>query len=241
MNQAPNHNPLPLLELHAVGKTFLLHARSSEPMRVFENFDLQLYAGECVVLTGPSGCGKSTLLRLIFGNYLLQSGRIYVRHNAGWVDIASSSPRGILCLRRWTLGYVSQFLRVIPRVPTLQIVAEPLRRRGVSAEAAHPQAAQMLERLHVPPRLWRLPPATFSGGEQQRVNLARAFVADYPVMLLDEPTAALDSENRNTVMALIKESKKRGAGLLGVFHDEEVRAAVGTRFVNVEAFRGKHA
>jgi len=240
MNQAPSHNSLPLLDLRAVGKTFRLHARASEPMCVFENFDLQLYAGECVVLTGSSGCGKSTLLRLIFGNYLLQSGRICVRHNGGVVDIASSTPREILRLRRWTLGYVSQFLRVIPRVPALQIVAEPLRQRGVPAEMARPRAAQMLERLHVPPRLWRLPPATFSGGEQQRVNLARAFVADYPVMLLDEPTAALDSENRNTVMALMEECKNRGAGLLGVFHDVEVRAAVGTRFVNVEAFRGNH-
>ena len=209
-------------------------------MCVFENFELQLYPGECVVLTGASGCGKSTLLRLIFGNYLLQSGRIYVRHNGGLVDIASSSAREILLLRRWTLGYVTQFLRVIPRVPALQIVAEPLRRRGVPAEIARQQAAEVLERLRVPPRLWRLPPATFSGGEQQRVNLARAFVADYPVMLLDEPTAALDSENRNTAMALMEETKKRGAGLLGVFHDEEVRAAVGTRSVNVEVFRSKH-
>jgi len=240
MNQFPGHNPLPLLDLRAVGKTFLLHARSSEPMCVFENFELQLYPGECVVLTGASGCGKSTLLRLIFGNYLLQSGRIYVRHNGGLVDIASSSAREILLLRRWTLGYVTQFLRVIPRVPALQIVAEPLRRRGVPAEIARQQAAEVLERLRVPPRLWRLPPATFSGGEQQRVNLARAFVADYPVMLLDEPTAALDSENRNTAMALMEETKKRGAGLLGVFHDEEVRAAVGTRSVNVEVFRSKH-
>ncbi len=240
MNQTAHRDPLPLLDLRGVSKTFLLHARSSEPMRVFENFELKLYAGECVALTGSSGCGKSSLLRLIFGNYLLQSGRIYVRHNGGVVDIASSSPRDILFLRRWTLGYVSQFLRVIPRVPALQIVAEPLRRRGVPAEIAHPQAAQMLERLHVPPRLWRLPPATFSGGEQQRVNLARAFVAGYPVMLLDEPTAALDSGNRDTVVALIEESKKRGAGLLGVFHDEEVRAAVSTRSVNLEDFRGRH-
>jgi alpha-D-ribose 1-methylphosphonate 5-triphosphate synthase subunit PhnL len=209
-------------------------------MCVFENLDLQLYPGECVVITGASGSGKSTLLRLIFGNYLLQTGCIYVRHNGGLVDIASSSPREILLLRRWTLGYVSQFLRVIPRVQALQIVAEPLRRRGVPTDIARQQAAQMLERLHVPPRLWLLPPATFSGGEQQRVNLARAFVADYPVMLLDEPTAALDSENRDTAMALMEESKKRGARLLGVFHDQEVRAAVGTRSVNVEVFRGRH-
>jgi len=100
MNQASSHNLLPLLDLRGVGKTFLLHARSREPMIVFKKLDLHLYAGECVVLSGASGCGKSTLLRLIFGNYLLQSGAIYVRHDGGVVDIASSSPREILLLRR---------------------------------------------------------------------------------------------------------------------------------------------
>ena len=136
-------------------------------------------------------------------------------------------------IRRDTLGYVSQFLRVIPRVPALEIVAEPMIARGAPREAALTRAEALLTRLNLPARLHHLPPATFSGGEQQRVNLARGFAPDYAVMLLDEPTASLDAANREVVIALIAEAKARGAAIIGIFHDAEVRDRVDDRLFDV--------
>lgn len=230
-----------LVELRGVAKAFRLHARDGLRIEVLENARLEVRRGECVALAGPSGCGKSTLLRLIYGNYLWQAGEVLVRCDDEWIDIGAAAPREILELRRWTLGYVSQFLRVIPRVPALEIVIEPLVRRGaVRADAAR-LAGRMLDRLRIPRRLWDLSPATFSGGEQQRINIARVFAANYPILLLDEPTAALDGANRDTVIELIADAKRRGAGLLGIFHDDEVRAATADRFVDVGAFRRNNA
>jgi alpha-D-ribose 1-methylphosphonate 5-triphosphate synthase subunit PhnL len=182
-----------------------------------------------VILADPSGAGKSTLLRSIYGNYLTQAGEILVRHAGRMVDMAAASPRLVLEVRRQTIGYVSQFLRVIPRVPVVDVVAEPLRPRGVAREAARDQARQILARLGIAERLWPLSPLTFSGGEQQRVNVARIFVAEYPVLLLDEPTAALDPASRQVVIELIEEARRRGAAVLGTVHDAEVRARLATR------------
>ena len=102
-------------------------------------------------------------------------------------------------VRRDTIGYVSQFLRTVPRVSALDVVAEPLVARGVDRDAARDRARELLARLNLPERLWALPPATFSGGEQQRVNIARGFITDHPILLLDEPTASLDANNREVV------------------------------------------
>ena len=226
-----------LLRAEGLAKTFTLHVQGGVRIPVFDGLDFELAAGECVVLTGASGAGKSTLLRLLYANYRAQAGRVLVRHGGGWVDVASAPSRDVLDVRRRTVGYVSQFLRVIPRVPAVDVVAEPLRALGVPAEEARERASTLLARLNIPERLRRLPPATFSGGEQQRVNIARGFIVNYPVLLLDEPTAALDAANRRTVVGLIEEAKARGAGVVGIFHDEEVRRAMGTRFVDIEASR----
>lgn len=226
-----------LLRAEGLAKTFTLHVQGGVRIPVFDGLDFELAAGECVVLTGASGAGKSTLLRLLYANYRAQAGRVLVRHGGGWIDVASAPSRDVLDVRRRTVGYVSQFLRVIPRVPAVDVVAEPLRALGVPAEEACDRASALLARLSIPERLRRLPPATFSGGEQQRVNIARGFIVNYPVLLLDEPTAALDAANRRTVVELIEETKARGAGVVGIFHDEEVRRAVGTRFVDIEASR----
>jgi alpha-D-ribose 1-methylphosphonate 5-triphosphate synthase subunit PhnL len=189
------------------------------------------------VLAGPSGAGKSTLLRTLYGNYRLQQGSVAIRHDGDWVNLADASPQTILAMRRRTVGYVSQFLRVIPRVATIDLVAEPLRARGIKAAEAHEQAADWLGRLNLPARLWHLPPATFSGGEQQRVNIARSMIAGHPLLLLDEPTASLDAENRRVVVDLMNRAREAGAALVGIFHDADVRAAVGTRSYAVEPLR----
>ncbi|MBS0124908.1 phosphonate C-P lyase system protein PhnL [Thetidibacter halocola] len=221
-----------MIEIENLSKTFTLHNQGGAVLRVIEAARLSVAPGECVALTGASGAGKSTLMRMIYGNYRAASGRILV----GGVDVARAEPRAIIRLRRETLGYVSQFLRVVPRVPTLDVVAEPLRAVGVPVEDARERARGLLARLNIPERLWSLSPTTFSGGEQQRVNIARGFAHPYPALLLDEPTASLDTANREVVLRLIEEAKARGAAMIGIFHDEAARARVCDREIDVSRF-----
>ncbi|WP_170430142.1 phosphonate C-P lyase system protein PhnL [Ruegeria arenilitoris] len=221
-----------MIELKDVSKSFTLHNQGGAVIPVMTGASLQVAPGECVALTGASGAGKSTLMRVIYGNYLAASGQVLV----GGLDVAQAEPREILALRRETLGYVSQFLRVVPRVPTLEVVAEPLLAIGCDRQVALDKAAGLLARLNIPERLWSLSPTTFSGGEQQRVNIARGFAHDYPAMLLDEPTASLDAQNRETVLSLIEEAKARGAAIVGIFHDVGARDQVCDREINVSDF-----
>ena len=222
-----------VLRTEGVGKSFTLHLQGGVRIPVLDGVSLELRAGECVVLSGPSGAGKSTLLRTVYGNYRAEGGSILVRHHGAWLDLASAEPRTVLEVRRDTLGYVSQFLRVVPRVPALHIVAEALTARGVGTEEARADARAMLLRLHVPERLHGLPPATFSGGEQQRVNLARGFLGRHPVLLLDEPTASLDAANRAVVVGLVRAAKARGVAVLGIVHDADTRDAIADRLFPV--------
>lgn len=221
------------LKAEGLGKTFTLHLQGGVRLPVLRDLDLEVRAGECVALAGPSGAGKSTLMRCLYGNYAAEAGHILLRHGGAVLDLVAADPRLMRAIRRETLGYVSQFLRVIPRVPALEIVAEPLIALGVPREAALARAEALLLRLNLPARLHHLPPATFSGGEQQRVNLARGFVPDYPILLLDEPTASLDAANREVVIGLIMEAKARGAAIIGIFHDAEVRDRVADRLFDV--------
>ena len=227
----------PAIEIQALDKSFTLHTQGGVELPVLRGVSLSVRPGECVVVNGPSGVGKSTLLRCVYGNYVSQAGSIIVRRGDLEFDMVEAKPREILGLRRDTLGYVTQFLRVIPRVSTLDVVSEPLRALGVDRGQATERAAQLLERLRIPQRLWELAPATFSGGEQQRVNIARGFAVDYPIMLLDEPTAALDAANRDTVVGLIRDATDRGAAVLGIFHDDAVRETVATRVVDLDGAR----
>ncbi len=218
-----------MLHADALAKSFTLHLQGGVRIPVLANVGLELRAGECVVLSGPSGVGKSTLMRSLYGNYRAETGRILIRHRDAMVDLASADPRTILAIRHDTLGYVSQFLRVVPRVPALDVVAEVLIGRGATQDAARHIATDLLQRLNIPRRLHALPPATFSGGEQQRVNLARGFIGGHPVLLLDEPTASLDAENRAVVVAMINEAKTSGTAIIAICHDIEVRDAIADR------------
>ncbi|WP_322892789.1 MULTISPECIES: phosphonate C-P lyase system protein PhnL [unclassified Yoonia] len=221
-----------MISVENVSKNFVLHNQGGTTIPVMAGASLHVAKGECVALVGASGSGKSTLMRMIYGNYLTAAGRIMV----GDVDVAQAAPREVIALRRRTLGYVSQFLRVVPRVPTLDVVAEPLLLTGTGQEDARAQAAELLARLNIPERLWGLSPTTFSGGEQQRVNIARGFAFPYPALLLDEPTASLDPTNRAVVLGMINEAKARGAAIIGIFHDHAARDEICDRQVDVTHF-----
>ena len=228
---------MPPLELRSVRKSFTMHLMGGIRLPVVAGVTFRLAAGECVALTGPSGSGKSSIMRMIYGNYRCDDGAILIVDGDNVVDMANAEPRRILQLRRRGLGYVSQFLRVIPRVSALHVVAEPLVAQGVDSDEAQKRAGNMLSRLNIPTDLWPLPPTTFSGGEQQRVNLARGFIADHPVLLLDEPTASLDADNSAVAIDLIAEKKLAGTAILGIFHDPVIRAAISDREIDVTRFK----
>lgn len=226
----------PMIEISNASKTFTMHLQNGVRLPIVSGVSMRVNAGECVVLSGPSGAGKSSILKMIFGNYRCDEGHILLRHNEAMIDIATAQPRDILRVRRQTIGYVSQFLRAVPRVATLDVVAEPLIANGIVRDDARSQAGTLLNRLNIPERLWTLPPSTFSGGEQQRVNIARGFISDMPILLLDEPTASLDGVNRKIVVDLVAEKKTRGVAMVAIVHDDEVRHLIADRVIDVMSF-----
>lgn len=228
-NAAIAHPDGALLQAQNLYKRFVLHPQGGICLPVLQGVSLTVKAGECVALVGASGSGKSTLMRSLYGNYRVDSGAIWVKHGQGWVDLPQLQPHELIEVRQKTIGYVSQFLRVIPRVSALDVAAEPLIELGVAADTASARVQDLFHRLHLPQRLWSLSPTTFSGGEKQRVNITRAFSVDYPILLLDEPTSALDATNREVVMQMIEERKQAGSALIGIFHDDEVRDRVCNR------------
>ena len=221
-----------MLSVSKLEKSFHLYQQNNAHISVLSGASFDVAAGECVALTGPSGCGKSSLMRMIYGNYRAEAGQILI---AG-TDLVTASPREVMAARRYVVGYVSQFLRVLPRIPTIKVVAEPFIRAGGDETEAQQRAGELLARLRIPENLWSLSPLTFSGGEQQRVNIARGFVYPYKLLLLDEPTASLDPRNRRTVVELIAEAKLRGAAMVGIFHDADVRQEAADREIDVSEF-----
>ena len=225
-----------MIDISNAEKTFTMHLQGGVELPVVRGVSFHVKPGECVVLSGPSGAGKSSILKMIFGNYRCDGGRIGIRHQGTVIDLATAEPRQVLSVRRSTIGYVSQFLRAVPRVATIDVVAEPLIANGMARAEARERAGALLHRLNIPERLWALPPSTFSGGEQQRVNIARGFISDLPILLLDEPTASLDTANRAVVVELIDEKKRRGVAMVAIVHDDEVRHLIADRIVDVTSF-----
>jgi alpha-D-ribose 1-methylphosphonate 5-triphosphate synthase subunit PhnL len=225
-----------MIDISNAEKTFTMHLQGGVELPVVRGVSFHVEPGECVVLSGPSGAGKSSILKMMFGNYRCDGGRIGIRHQGSMIDLARAEPRQVLSVRRATIGYVSQFLRAVPRVATVDVVAEPVIANGVTRPDAREKAGALLHRLNIPERLWALPPSTFSGGEQQRVNIARGFISDLPILLLDEPTASLDAANRAVVVELIEQKKRQGVAMVAIVHDDEIRHLIADRIVDVTSF-----
>jgi alpha-D-ribose 1-methylphosphonate 5-triphosphate synthase subunit PhnL len=225
-----------MIDVSDARKSFVMHLQGGIELPVVRGVSFNVKPGECVVLSGPSGAGKSSILKMIFGNYRCDDGRIGIRHQGEVIDLAKAEPRQVLSVRRSTIGYVSQFLRAVPRVATIDVVAEPLIVNGMPRAEAREKAGQLLHRLNIPERLWALPPSTFSGGEQQRVNIARGFISDLPILLLDEPTASLDAANRAVVVELVEQKKRQGVAMVAIVHDDEIRQEIADRIVDVTSF-----
>lgn len=239
----------PVLELKSVSKRFHMHQQGSITFKVLENVTFSIFPGECVALEGPSGMGKSSILKMIYGNYNVSSGQVLVQKTPNvYVDVALGNAREILQLRQQVFNYVSQFLRVIPRVGAFELIKQevlfhnnfnPLHHKNLSIEALEEKVKEMLNRLNIPKRLWHLPPSTFSGGEQQRINIAKGLINPKPILLLDEPSASLDNENAAIVVELLQEVRDRGTAILGIFHDANVKQKLATRIISMHDFQPK--
>lgn len=222
-----------VLRARGVSKSFVLHVQGGRRLDVLAGVDADVRAGDAVAVVGPSGTGKSTLLRCLYGNYGIDTGTIIVRDGERDVALETLAPHALADLRARRLGYVSQFLRVVPRIGALDVAAEPLLRLGVALRDARARIAELFARMALPERLWELSPTTFSGGEKQRVNLARALAPPYALLLLDEPTSALDPAARDRVIELLRERRAAGTALVGIYHDGEVRNALAERTIDL--------
>ena len=225
-----------LLNIESLGKKFILHTRGSKIIDALQDLSLKVKEGEFLGLSGPSGSGKSTILKCIYRTYLPTEGSIWYESGLyGKVNLADISEHKIIDIRKQEMGYVSQFLKVIPRVSAIEIVMEPLLAgNGITHAQARVKATELLERLHIPTRLFDAYPVTFSGGEQQRINIARAVIRRPKVLLLDEPTASLDESSASLVRGILNEIKKKGTTMIGIFHDANMLKSVADRIYDLE-------
>lgn len=225
-----------LLEVVNLNKRFQLHLPGKKVIIGCTGVSFNLSAGEFLGLYGPSGAGKSTVLKCIYRTYLPTSGDIwYDSILYGKVNISVLPEHIILDIRKREIGYVSQFFKVVPRISAIDIVAEPLiSKKGTSAREAKNKAAMLLERLKIPENLFDAYPCSFSGGQQQRLNIARAVIWSPRLMLLDEPTASLDSNSVKVVTELLLEMKREGVSMIGIFHDQSFLASIADRICRIE-------
>jgi len=225
-----------ILRVRGLGKRITLHILDSTEIEPFRDVSFDVEEGEFVAVVGPSGSGKSSVVKAVHRTYLPTSGSAEFRTAAGEVvDLATAPDRRVIQLRRREIGFVSQFLKVEPRVPAIEVVAAPLLRRNVDRDEALSQASELLERLDLPTRLWSSFPTLFSGGEQQRVNIARALIGSPRLLIADEPTSALDSRNTGRVIELLNEARGRGMTIMGVFHDVELIERLADRVIVMNA------
>lgn len=212
-----------MLTVENLEKRFVSHFLNGKEIGGFPPVSFRVESGNALGLSGPSGTGKSSVLKCIYRTYLASSGTIiYESRASGRVDLTTLPENEILKLRRSEMGYVTQFLSVLPRVPALDVVAEPLVVAGIPQPEARENARRLLQRLRIDSRLHDAFPCTFSGGEKQRVNLARAVIRPSRLLLLDEPTASLDIEAMQVVLDQLLEMKAQGTTMIAIFHDRSI-------------------
>ncbi len=216
------------LEIKGLSKEFFLH-QWVRKIEGFRDVSFAVDKGECFGIFGQSGSGKSSLIRCIYRTYIPTKGEIWYESREGKVNLATLPEYDVLKLRKEEIGYVSQFLRVVPRVSAVDVVAEPLIKRGLPVEEARAAAFSLLERFLIPENLFDSYPSTFSGGELQRVNLARALITKFNLLLLDEPTASLDEGMKQIVTEMLREEKDRGATIICISHDASFLNALADR------------
>jgi alpha-D-ribose 1-methylphosphonate 5-triphosphate synthase subunit PhnL len=223
-----------ILEVENLHKDFTMHILGGKTIRALDSVSFELNEGEILGLTGKSGAGKSTLMKCIHRTYLSSGGRITMHTSHGEVDLATASEHEVLTVRKTEMTYCSQFLQAIPRVPAVEVVSEGLLRRGCSSAEGLTTARECFDRLGLPQELWDAYPATFSGGEQQRVNIARAIVSKPRFLLVDEPTASLDLKTKDSVIDMLLELKAAGTSIIVITHDEHTLARMADRCLHLE-------
>lgn len=223
-----------ILKVESLVKRFHLALTRDIDVCALDGVSFEVPQGRFLGISGPSGVGKSTILKCIYRTYLPTSGHVWYRSALfGEIDLANASERQISLLRAQEIGYVSQFLKVIPRVTAIDVVAGRLIPFDYTWQQARQRAQLLLEMLHVPKDLWDAYPATFSGGEQQRINLARGFITRPRLLLLDEPTASLDDGMKQHVVELILKMKQEGVTMVGIFHDQDTMKRVADSVLNM--------
>ncbi|MDW8018304.1 MAG: ATP-binding cassette domain-containing protein [Thermus sp.] len=230
-----------MLEVWELEKRFYLHRLGREVV-AFQGVSFRLKAGEFLLLEGPNGAGKSSLLKVLYRTYRPTAGAIWLQTGQGPLDLAQAGEREVLWARKHWVGYARQFLDPRPRTPALEVAAEPLLWAGLPREEALARARELLLELGLREELLEAFPTAFSGGERQKVNLARIFLRPLPLLLLDEPTASLDPGARKAVRARLWALKEQGVAMVGVFHHPEDVAGLVDRSLRLEvrdvAFRG---
>jgi alpha-D-ribose 1-methylphosphonate 5-triphosphate synthase subunit PhnL len=224
----------PILCVEGYTKQFVLHEQG-KVIPSSQDVDFEVFSGSMTVLIGPTGAGKSSVLKGIYRTYLPTAGNLfYTTRDNSVIDLAQADEHQILQLRCHEIAFVTQFLYFLPRQATEDVVAQPLVQRGRPVDEARALARDMLAAMNLPRRLWGISPATFSGGEKQRVNLARGLVARPRLLLLDEPTASLDTKTTDTVLGLIEKLKQEGVAMLAIFHQPELVKRVADRVVELK-------
>ena len=228
-----------LLQVEGLAKTFTIH-HLERTLPAFQDLHFSLQAGEFLLVTGPNGAGKSTLLRCLYRTYLPTGGHAWFGTQQGYIDLARAADIDIALLRKQEIGFVTQFLRSRPRVTALELVAEPLLATGLTRHEAMARAQAALDFFGVKPALWTAYPTTFSGGEQQKVNLARALIRPYRLLLLDEPTASLDVNARQALVERLAVLKREGVAMMAVLHHAEDATGLIDRRLAIETQEGIH-
>lgn len=215
-----------ILLIKNLSKDFYLHSQGLL-IKSCQNINLSLEKGRFIGIVGMSGAGKSTILKCINRSYLPMQGEIiYDSETFGKINLAAATEREMLYLRRHEIGYVSQFLNIMPRTTAKEHVMSALLDMGADSGSAKLAAEEMLAYFKLPENLWDIYPATFSGGERLRLNLAHAMVKNPRLLMLDEPTASLDNKTKILVKDMLKKLKDKDTSMIGIFHDLEFMEGV---------------